>query len=320
MPAREVLAVLDAAGPLAVSTLTKVEERLSEITAGAGGPIAEHAQAAVGGGGKRLRPLLTVLSAGPNPHSPQGVVRAGVAVELVHAATLVHDDILDAAATRRGKATVAASGGREMAVAVGDWLFAAAFGELVHNGSEDVELLAQAGSDLARGELLQRADAWDVEVTRERYLTRCRLKTARLFQAAAALGSRAGGLDPVPAQEFANAVGVAFQMLDDVLDVAGPVERTGKPRGTDLLDGTVTLPLIVARERDPLLAALDLRELLPEDAEAVCDRIEATGALDAVRKTADDWIETANQAVERMDGVSPQAFHLVARALVDRVS
>ena len=320
MAGGEVAAVLEAAGPKASEMLLRIEERLGSVTAETESPLSEFAAQAAGGGGKRLRPLLAVLSAGPDPEDEEAVIRAGVAVELVHAATLVHDDILDAADVRRGSPTVVASGGRAMAVAVGDWLFAAAFGVLVETGSEDVALLAAAGSDLARGELLQRADAWNLAVSRERYAERCRMKTARLFEAAATLGSRAGGIDPAAAERFAGGIGVAFQMLDDVLDVTGPVERTGKPRGADLLDGTVNLPLIEALQLDPTLSQVDIRSLDAAGAEAICDRIMACGATERVRTEALQMMAAADEAAAQLPGVSTEAFRLVARALVERVS
>src|SRR5205814_3316417 len=134
-------------------------------------------------------------------------------------------------------------------------------------------------------ELMQREDAWSDAVTRERYLERCELKTARLFEAACRLGAVLGEPGPYAADAlgaFGNRIGIAFQIFDDVLDVSGPTERTGKPRGADLLDGTITLPLILARARDPELAAIDLRSAVrcPLSAGEACDRIAATGALE----------------------------------------
>ena len=147
---------------------------------------------------------------------------------------------------------------------------------------------------LAEGELLQREDAWNVDVSRERYLHRCDLKTARLFQAACRLGALEGGGMADELGVFGRQIGLAFQLLDDVLDVSGPAERTGKHRGTDLLDGTVTLPFILARERDPALAALDLRAIrTPEQAEGVCDAIAATGVLEQARTEALEMVEAA---------------------------
>ena len=152
----------------------------------------------------------------------------------------------------------------------------------------------EASSALAEGELLQREDAWNVDVPRERYLRRCDLKTARLFEAACRLGALEGGGPADALGDFGRRIGLAFQLLDDVLDVSGPAERTGKHRGTDLLDGTVTLPLILARERDPALAALDLRAVrTPRQAAAVCDAIAATGVLDEARGDALEMVAAA---------------------------
>ena len=312
--------VLEAAGPRAGELMVETERRLAELVSCHPDPIGPYARQAVAGGGKRLRPLLAIVCAGVDPPDGEAVIRAAAAVELIHAATLVHDDILDNAELRRGAPTVAAAGGREMAVAVGDLLFAVAFGELVGNGVESVEVLAAAGSDLAKGELLQRADAWDTTVSRERCMLRSKLKTARLFEAAARLGAMAGGLDPDPPERFAGAVGVAFQLLDDVLDVTGPSERTGKPRGADLLDGTVTLPWILAAGRDAGLLEVDLRALDRPAAEALCDRIEATGALDEVRGIADGLVAEALASAAAIGGSSAGVLALVARAMVERVS
>jgi geranylgeranyl pyrophosphate synthase len=185
-----------------------------------------------------------------------------------------------------------------------------------------VRILSDASSALVQGELLQREDAWNVHVARERYERRCGLKTARLFRAACELGALAGGGDAALLGEFGDRIGLAFQLLDDVLDVSGPAERTGKHRGTDLLDGTVTLPLILARERDPGLAALDLRGVrTPEQAETVCDRIAATGALEIARETALAMVAEAKAGLPALPEASQQAaLELVADGVVDRYS
>src|SRR5262249_19229522 len=151
-----------------------------------------------------------------------------------------------------------------------------------------VKVLSEASSALARGELMQRHDAFDAAISVDRYLARCELKTARLFEAACALGALAAGDRDVAAlTAFGRRVGLAFQILDDVLDVTGPAERTGKRPGTDLLDGTVTLPFILARESDPQLAALDPRAITTaQEAADVCEQIAATGALQRSRDRA----------------------------------
>jgi octaprenyl-diphosphate synthase len=311
--------IVDAGGPHVPGLLGRVEELLTEVAREGGPVLAEHAGATIAAGGKRLRPLLVLLAAGPDaPAEP--AVRAAAAVELVHSATLVHDDVLDGASLRRGRPTVVAVAGRGMATATGDLLFSRAFALLAANGDADqVRALSRASSALAQGELLQRSDAWDATIGVERYLWRCELKTARLFEAACELGALAAARDGAALAGFGRRIGLAFQLLDDVLDVAGPAERTGKHRGTDLLDGTVTLPLILARERDRALAALDPRTVTtPGRAEEVCDAIAATGALDAARERAMEIVAAAKAGLP--DVPQRRALELVADGVVQRYS
>src|SRR3954463_6695608 len=276
--AEAVAAVVEAGGAHVPGLMRELEARLAALAASHGRVLGEHAGATIAAGGKRLRPLLVFVSAGPGASSL--ALGGAVAVELVHSATLVHDDVLDAAVLRRGRPTVVAAGGRAIATATGDLLFSRAFAELAGGGSaEPVRILSDASSALVQGEMLQREDAWKLQTTRERYLRRCDLKTARLFRAACELGALAGGGNVGLLGEFGERIGLAFQILDDVLDVSGPAERTGKHRGTDLLDGTVTLPLIPSGAARPRPAGLDLRAVrTPEQAEGVCDAIAATGA------------------------------------------
>jgi geranylgeranyl pyrophosphate synthase len=318
--AEAVAAVVAAGGAHVPGLMDDVEVRLRAVAESHGSVLGEYASATIAAGGKRLRPLLVLVAAGPEPSDPEGLVRAAAAVELVHAASLVHDDVLDAAALRRGRPTVVAAGGRAMAVATGDLLFSRAFAELAGTRRADaVRVLSDAASALAEGELLQRADAWDVSVPRERYMHRCDLKTGRLFAAACTLGALLGGGEAEALGAFGRQIGLAFQLLDDVLDVSGPAERTGKHRGTDLLDGTVTLPLILARERDPALAAIDLRTVrTPEAAEALCDGIAATGALDAARDEALELVAEAKRLLPALPEAQQAALELVADGVVDR--
>jgi geranylgeranyl pyrophosphate synthase len=309
--------IVHVAGSHVAPLLARVEDRLLEISGDSGPVLSGHVTGTMTAGGKRLRPLLVVLAAG-GADGP-GVVRGAVAVELVHAATLVHDDVLDAAALRRGQPTVVAAGGRDLAVATGDLLFARAFTELLPSGVAAVRALGEAGSALAEGELMQRADAFDADVSVERYLRRCELKTACLFVAACRLGSLEAGGDGGALSPFARDIGLAFQILDDVLDVSGPAERTGKHRGTDLLDGTVTLPFILARERDPSLQAPS--GMTPEQAEALCDRIAATGALDEARSRALELVAAAKRSLpDGRPGPQRRALDLVADSVVARYS
>jgi geranylgeranyl pyrophosphate synthase len=337
--------------------MARIELRLERVMAAAGAPLAEHANATIMAGGKRLRPLLVVLaaeSAGsdlfpsasntdpPRPPSPgrsapldaeagdECLIRAAVAVELVHSATLVHDDVVDGAQLRRGRPTVAAGAGRQVAIATGDLLFSRAFAELARNEDQaQLRALSDASSALAAGELLQREDAYAPHVAIERYLRRCELKTAALFEAACRLGALiaagagVGSTDLADAfGAFARRIGLAFQILDDVLDVSGPAERTGKSRGTDLLDGTVTLPLILARERDGELAGVDLAALRgARQAEELCERIAATGALEQARERALALVAEAKAglpAAAAGRAGSPSLLEQVADAVVER--
>jgi geranylgeranyl pyrophosphate synthase len=313
-------AVLAAGGPELTRQLERTEARLAEVAGGHGAELAGHAGSTLAAGGKRLRPMLVFLCA--NGDSDDRLVAAAAAVELLHMATLVHDDVLDRAPLRRGRPTVFAEGGRLAATATGDLLFSRAFAELASTGSAAaVEALSEASSALARGELMQRADAWSPDVRPERYLERCRLKTASLFSASCRLGALFGGRPALAGDlsAFGEHIGLAFQMLDDVLDVSGPAERTGKPRGTDLLDGTVTLPLILARARDNSLAGL-APDLTPEQAEAICDRIAATGALDSARDQALTHVAEAKHTLAALDlpAQRHEALALVADGVVER--
>ena len=323
--AQGVEAIMQVAGPHVPGILAEVEERLFALAESHGPVLGEHAHATIAAGGKRLRPLLVLLAAGGVPDDRRELVASAAAVELVHSATLVHDDVLDRASMRRGLPTVWAEGGRLLAVATGDLLFSRAFAELVAVGTlESVRALSRASSALAEGELLQRQDAWDATVAVDRYLYRCELKTARLFEASCELGALSMGRDDEQVAAlgaFGRRVGLAFQLLDDVLDVSGPATSTGKHRGTDLLDGTVTLPLILARQRDTALATLDLHEITtPRQATALCERIEATGALADAKAQALEIVIDAKAGLAELELEDGQrrALDLVADSVVDR--
>jgi geranylgeranyl pyrophosphate synthase len=311
-----VTAVLDASSAWLPARMGEVEATLRGQVGDHGALLAADAETTLEAGGKRLRPMLVLLCAGPEAGA--AAVAAASAVELVHMATLVHDDVLDAAPLRRGRPTVAATSGRGRATATGDLLFSRAFALLAEAGEERaIALLAAASVSLARGELAQRRDAYDTSIGEDRYLERCRLKTAALFECACRLGR-----DEPALGEFGAMIGLAFQLLDDVLDVAGPTERTGKARGTDLLDGTVTLPLVLAAREDPAVAAADLRTLDQTAAERLCDRIAAGGALREVRSRA---LETVADAKRRLveAGIEPERrrlLDLVADGVVQRYS
>jgi geranylgeranyl pyrophosphate synthase len=253
--------------------LAELEEQLERAVGSHAGMVAEVGAEAISAGGKRLRPLLVFLSSPPGAPPP---LAAGVAVELVHMATLVHDDLIDGARMRRGHASAWSAHGRDAAKAAGDYLFARAFAELAATGDEiGVSILADATLCLARGEALQRSQRHDPDTTVEAYLERCALKTGKLFEAACRLG---GGSGP-----FGLALGVAFQIADDILDCSGATIETGKIAGTDLREGTPTLPLLLAARTDEVV-----REALAGGAviEGALLRVAATGAIEESREVA----------------------------------
>jgi geranylgeranyl pyrophosphate synthase len=315
-----VQAVLDVSGEAVPLLMERIEGRMAIAAADHAPELARHAAATIAAGGKRLRPLLVCLAAGVPPPETDALVHAAVAVELVHGATLVHDDVLDGSSLRRGRPTVVASGGRQLATATGDLLFSRAFAELaLGRSAEAVRVLSRACSELALGELMQRTDAWRADVTVERYLERCRLKTAVLFRASCELGALEGGAPLRPLAAFGERIGLAFQILDDVLDVSGSPDRTGKPRGADLLDGTITLPLIEARARDRSLEALDIRSVrTAADAGAICELIVATGAPELAKERALALVEQAKECLPELPDRQASALELVADGVVER--
>lgn len=316
-----VTAVFDSAGSWLPMGLSQVEQVLLRAVEGEG-PLTADAVATLKAGGKRMRPMLVLLCAGPD--GADVAVSRAVAVEMIHMASLVHDDVIDRAPLRRGQPTVFAQSGREQATALGDRLFATAFELLATaNDAFAISELSETAVDLARGELLQRRGEFNLTLPEQDYLERCRLKTGRLFAAACVLGRTAISQEQSGAMaEFGHRIGLAFQMLDDVLDISGPVERTGKARGTDLLDGTVTLPFIVALEADPDLALTDLRLLDESAAEGLCDRIAKTGALEEVRRRAMDLIAEAKSIVAGagLQDEQSRLLELIADGVVLRYS
>ena len=262
--------------------LEALEERLEVAVASHRGTVAAVGAEALAAGGKRLRPLLVYLASPPGQPPP---LAAGVAVELVHMATLVHDDLIDGAEFRRGRAAAWSAFGPDAARATGDYLFARAFAELAAAGdARAVSVLADTSLALARGEALQRRQAHDPNTSVEAYLERCALKTGALFQAACLLGGRDAQLG-----RFGLALGVAFQIVDDILDCSGSTSETGKAAGADLREGTPTLPLLLAARADEAVR----RALAGDSVDGVLPRVAATGALERSREVALDYARRA---------------------------
>ncbi len=290
--------------------LELLEERLVGTVSAYPGRVGEIGAETLAAGGKRLRPVLVFLSTPAVLRTSERAVAGGTAVELVHMATLVHDDLLDGADLRRGRPTVWAEHGEAAAKAVGDYLFARAFAQLAATGDgRAVAVLAEAALALARGEALQRRQAFRPETSVEEYLLRCSLKTGKLFEAACVLGAGRGGLGA-----FGAALGIAFQIADDILDCTGDEHATGKAGGVDLRDGTPTLPLIVAARRDPVVR----RALAGEPVPDALERVAESGALEAARELA---LQYAARARAALDGEPERAsLEALTHLVVDRSS
>jgi geranylgeranyl pyrophosphate synthase len=284
--------------------LDAVEERLRRAVSSHPGAAERLAAAALDAGGKRLRPLLIHLVS----DDPERALRCSVAIELVHTATLVHDDLIDGAPLRRGRPTTWSTDGATAACATGDYLFARAFAELAGAGDlEGVRILADACLALVRGEALQRRQRRRPETTVDEYLERIALKTGKLFEAACLLGSR----DPALGR-FGLELGIAFQIADDVLDCSGETTETGKVAGTDLRDGTPTLPLLLAARQDEVVRAA----LAGGPLEGALLRVAATGAIERSRAVA---LEHAARARASLNGsVRREELAALASAVVER--
>jgi geranylgeranyl pyrophosphate synthase len=259
----------------------ELEEQLEVAVARYPGLVEAVGREAVAAGGKRLRPLLVHLTSADRGRALHG----GVAVELAHVATLVHDDLIDRAELRRGRSSAWHEHGAPAARAGGDYLFSRAIWELAHDGDlEGVDILARACLAIVRGEAMQRQQTHRLDTPIEAYLERIALKTGRLFEAACLLGSRDQRLGA-----FGLALGVAFQIADDILDCVGETIDTGKIPGADLREGVPTLPLILAAREDEVV----LRALKGGPKSGVLVRVAATSALERSRTMALEYAEKA---------------------------
>ncbi len=256
--------------------------------------IGQVAEYIIGGGGKRLRPALVVLSAGA--HSYQGTLHHQLAavIEFIHTATLLHDDVVDESNLRRGRPTANALFGNAASVLVGDFVYSRAFQMMVEAGNKRVlEVLAEATNIIAEGEVLQLMSCRNPDIDEAGYFQVIRCKTAKLFEAATRIGALLGGADKAAEDAMARYgahLGTAFQLIDDVLDYSGDHALIGKNVGDDLAEGKPTLPLIHAMRHgspaqvDAVRRAIEAGGL--HELPAVLEAIRETGALDYARACA----------------------------------
>jgi octaprenyl-diphosphate synthase len=267
----------------------------------------------INSGGKRLRPTLAILSA--HAHGYQGTHHIDMAaiVELIHTATLLHDDVVDASDLRRGRETANLVWGNEASVLVGDFLYSRAFQMMVDvRDMRVMEILAETTNTIAEGEVMQLINCHDPETTEARYLSIIYNKTAKLFEAAGRLGAVIAGSPPEAEERIAlygRHMGVAFQLIDDALDYGASTEELGKNIGDDLAEGKPTLPLLYAMwNGTPDQTAL-IRQAIQhggrDEIEPVMRVIESTGAI---AYTANLAAKEAEKAVQCVASLAPSPY------------
>jgi len=292
------LAAADMAGVDAI-IVDRMQSPVSVIPA-----LADHI---IRAGGKRLRPLITVTAARLAGGRGDSGQKLAAAVEFIHTATLLHDDVVDGSGLRRGKVAAHLIWGAPSSVLVGDFLFARAFELMVETGSmRAMDILARAARVIAEGEVLQLSRAHDVDLSRDTYLEIISAKTAALFAAAAEAGAVAAGASAAQCaalRTYGRALGLAFQLSDDALDYGGATETLGKNEGDDFREGKVTLPLLVAitrtgpRERAFWERVIGRREQTEGDLARARELINGAGALEVTLALATEYADAAKSAL-----------------------
>ena len=261
-------------------------------------------------GGKRIRPALVLLSARIGTYDLDRLMPAAVAVELTHAATLVHDDVIDRATTRRGRPTVAASLGDEPAIVVGDYYFAKAYEQAADTQTpEVVTILAEAVMKICAGEVRQQAIRHHYDTTLDEYMPRIEAKTATLLSACCDIGALLGGLDEgvrSHLRDYGRLLGLAFQIADDVLDYTGIENEVGKPIGHDVAEGFATLPLMLAMEEAAIASKLapllrSGQELFAAQADQVVELVRASQGPQRAIERAQSLASDARRELESID-------------------
>jgi heptaprenyl diphosphate synthase len=311
------------------ATMTGVEAELRRAVASADPLVAEAARHLADAGGKRFRPLLVALGAQFGDPSSPLVVPAAVVMELTHLATLYHDDVMDEAAVRRGAPSANARWGNSVAILVGDYLFARAADIAADLGTEAVRLQARTFARLVHGQIAETAGPRGGDPI-EHHLHVIREKTASLIATSARFGGMFGGADPAHTEALAGygeAIGAAFQLSDDLLDIASESTQSGKTPGTDLREGVPTLPVLYALAGDDTDAsAVRLRELLSSGplvdddlhAEAL-GLLRESSALKRARETVRAYAEDARAELTPLPAGAPRrAMESLCDFIADR--
>ncbi|MCX7831904.1 MAG: polyprenyl synthetase family protein [Actinobacteria bacterium] len=268
-------------------------------------------------GGKRIRPLLVLICGKLGEFDIKQLVVAASCIEAVHTASLIHDDIIDNANFRRGAETTFKRFGKDFAIKVGDYLFARSFEVLSEIGNmRSVESLATAAEDLSLGELDGSLLRWSLNVKLEDYLNWIGRKTASLFRSSCEVGALVSGAslsDVKKVSDFGFLLGIAFQLFDDVLDLTGSTEILGKPAGSDLKEGFLTLPYLLAIEdeyfKDRIVKAIR-KESTEEEVDILIKEVASSRYTEEAKNTAADFVNKAAQAIENIENETVKEFLL----------
>jgi heptaprenyl diphosphate synthase len=313
--------------PLA-DDLSRIETRLAAEIASREDRLQKIANHLLGAGGKRVRPTVMMLvfhaaaAEGGAVRHPDAI-EAAVALELIHSATLLHDDIIDGGEVRRGRPSALRAFGVADTLVGGDFLFSRAFALCARFEAEVIRWAAEACVSLTEGEVMQGRFRHNPAVTLADYLEIIRRKTASLFAAGARTAAHLAGASPALVEAMASCgehVGLAFQVSDDLLDVVGQTRTTGKPRGIDLRDGNPSLPIVLAIRTDPELARLFASgEIAGPEVEAGLTRIRRTGVLDTVAERVQLHVAEALGMIGRLpDSPYRRALETLTQGLGDR--
>lgn len=311
--------------------LQKVEEEIAQQSVSSVRPITEIGQYLQAGGGKRLRPALVLLSSKLCEYDGPATIRLAAVVELIHTATLIHDDIIDGAETRRGRPSTNSRWGNHMSVLAGDWLYMQAFNiALAERNFKILDLLIGLTQVMVEGELLQLTHLHKIDVTEDAHFELTYRKTACLFSACLRLGALLAGRgeeDEMRLGSYGTNLGLSFQLIDDILDFTSSEEKLGKPIGSDLREGKVTLPLIYLLQKCRPDEAAKVARVLEEGEfrsvqfAEIMELVERYGTLRAAQTKAQHFAEAAKNSLEGFPG-SPykDALRSLADFILERES
>lgn len=291
--------------------------------------ISQIGQYIISAGGKRLRPIITILAGKALGYNEDPLFSLAAMVEFIHTSTLLHDDVVDESDLRRGRETANNLFGNAAAVLVGDFLYTRAFQLMVGSGNLRIlEVMAEATNIIAEGEVMQLMNIGNIDVTEEQYLQVIKYKTAKLFQAAAQVGAilaKATEKQELALKNYGTYLGTAFQIIDDVLDYAGDVDTIGKNVGDDLAEGKSTLPLIYLLNQGSPAAAADVRHALEHADRSYFDKIHHhvihSDALAYCTEQAKKAVDAAINCLNDLpNNVTTQAMRDLALASLARIS